>query len=124
MAAAISIAVLVVVSVWLYLRYDNHKNAGYIASTGIVEATEVSFSPKAAGLEAVKGDIIFLTVFAVLLIDLGTVSFKRPCSRLLEIAAGVCYFCWVPVPRSFRLKLSAFEQFVSFNGNAGRIHIC
>lgn len=48
-AAAISIVVLVAVSVWLYLRYDNHKNAGYIASTGIVEATEVSFSPKAAG---------------------------------------------------------------------------
>lgn len=32
---------------------------------------------KGAGFEAVKGDIVFLTVFAVLLLGLGTVSFKR-----------------------------------------------
>lgn len=32
---------------------------------------------KGAGIEAVKGDIIFLSVFAVLLLGLGTLSFKR-----------------------------------------------
>lgn len=32
---------------------------------------------KGAGLEAVKGDIAFLSVFAVLLLGLGTISFKR-----------------------------------------------
>lgn len=32
---------------------------------------------KGAGFEAVKGDIIFLSVFAVLLLGLGTISFKR-----------------------------------------------
>lgn len=32
---------------------------------------------KGAGFEAVKGDIVFLSVFAVLLLGLGTISFKR-----------------------------------------------
>lgn len=32
---------------------------------------------KGAGFEAVKGDIVFLSVFAVILIGLGTISFKR-----------------------------------------------
>lgn len=48
-AVAVLVVVLMVASVWLYLHYDNRKNEGYIASTGVVEATEVSFSPKAAG---------------------------------------------------------------------------
>ncbi|MEK6758455.1 MAG: efflux RND transporter periplasmic adaptor subunit [Deltaproteobacteria bacterium] len=48
-AVVLIIAILIAVSVWLYLLYSNNKVLGHIASTGIVEATEVSFGPKAAG---------------------------------------------------------------------------
>lgn len=40
---------LIAVPVWLYLHYNNKEAPGYVASTGVVEATEVSLGPKAAG---------------------------------------------------------------------------
>lgn len=48
-AVVLIIAILIAVSVWFYLFYSNNKVLGHIASTGIVEATEVSFGPKASG---------------------------------------------------------------------------